>query len=199
MMKIHYLTSNRAKFDEAAFTLGLQDLKNRGISLVHSPLELDEIQGTSLTIAKHKIEQGYAKLHEPCVIDDVSLSCPSLGGLPGPYIRSFLEALEDKGVAELVHHYPDKSCTVTCYIAFAHGENEFLVFVGTTPGTIVLPRGTRKPSPINWNAIFQPDGSDRTFAEMSLEEASHFSARVKALTLFREFLLSKKLNCPLKT
>lgn len=189
-MKIHYVTSNKGKFEEASGQLDLAELESKGIYLVHTPLDLEEIQGNALDIARHKSKVCFAKLQEPCIIDDVSLFCPALGGLPGPYIRSFLEALGDEGVAALLSHYSDRSCKVVCHIAYAKDENEPLIFEGRVQGLIVPPRGQRKPSLFNWNAIFQPDGSTSTFAEMSLQETRHYSARVKALTHFRNYLLS---------
>src|SRR5208282_503086 len=111
-MKIHYVTSNSGKFEEAAQILQLDDLKKRGFEIVHTPLHLEEIQGTSREIALHKIREAHKQIHEPCLIDDISIHCPAIGGLPGPYIRSFLEALDDEGVARLICNYEDRSCTV---------------------------------------------------------------------------------------
>lgn len=189
-MKIHYVTSNMGKFEEAAKALNFQDIAAKGYSLVHTPLELDEIQGNALDIARHKINQGFALLNAPCVVDDVSLYCPALKGLPGPYIRSFLEALGDSGFANLLSHYQDHSCKVVCHIAFQSTQDDPLIFEGVVAGIIVQPRGARLLNKHSWNAIFQPEGSEKTFAEMTLEEASHFSARFKALTNFRKYLLS---------
>lgn len=184
-MKIHYITSNKGKFEEA-----LSYFAASKIELVRSPLELDEIQASALDVARHKIIQGFNELQAPCLVDDVSLFCGALGGLPGPYIRAFLEQLGDAGLAELISHYADRSCRVVCHIAYAKSHQEQQIFEGMTEGRIVFPRGLRKPSPHNWNAIFQPDGSDKTFAEMSLEEIAPFSARAKALNRLKNYLLT---------
>jgi len=190
-MKIHYVTSNKAKFDEACKILDLADLEAKGHEIVHTPLDLDELQGTSYDIARHKIMQAYHELNEPCLIDDTSLYARAIGGLPGPYIRSFLEAIGAEGLAKLISHYDDHSCTVVNHIAFAKNGHEPLFFEGILHGTIVMPRGTRVPNLTNWNAIFQPEGESRTFAEMSLDEMSLLSARSIALTNFRNYLLAK--------
>lgn len=190
-MLIHYVTSNKSKFDEACKILDLAQLQARGITIVHTPLELDELQGTSYQITRHKILQAYHALKAPCLIDDTSLYARALNGLPGPYIRSFLESMGADGLADLISHYDDQGCTVMCHIAFTQDGQEPLFFEGLLQGTIVKPRGTRVPNPINWNAIFQPEGQSRTFAEMSLEEMSQISARSFALTNFRNYLLAK--------
>jgi inosine triphosphate pyrophosphatase len=185
------VTSNKAKFDEACIILDLADLEANGIEIIHTPLELDELQGSSYDITRHKILQAYDILTAPCLIDDTSLFCRALGGLPGPYIRSFLEALGAEGLAKLISHYDDHSCHVMCHTAFAKDAHEPLFFEGIRHGTIVLPRGSRVPHAINWNAIFVPEGHTRTFAEMSLDEMSQISARSIALTNFRNYLLAK--------
>ncbi len=189
-MKIHYVTSNKGKFDEAAVILQLESLLEAGFQIVHTPLHLEEIQGTSHEIASHKIKDAYKKLNEPCIIDDISLNCPSIGGLPGPYIRSFLEAIGDEGIAKLISHYSDRSCQVVCNIAFAMQEGESMIFEGQLSGTIVPPRGKRMTHAYSWNAIVQPDGHLQTFAELPLEEVSKISARALALTQLRNYLIN---------
>lgn len=189
-MKIHYVTGNKGKFDEAAVVLQIDTLKKAGIEIVHTPLHLEEIQGTSRDIALHKIQQAHSVLQEPCLIDDISLYCPAIGGLPGPYVRSFLEAIGDIGIANLISHYQDRSCQVICHIAYSANDGSKKLFEGILNGSIVMPRGKRLTHTHSWNAIVQPSGSLQTFAEMPLEEASKISARYLALTQFRNHLLN---------
>ncbi|MGH7961387.1 MAG: non-canonical purine NTP pyrophosphatase, partial [Candidatus Binatia bacterium] len=57
------------------------------------------------------------------------------------------------------------------------------VFPGVAAGIVPeVPRGTNG---FGWDAIFQPVGSDRTFAEMTAEEKDHFSMRRLALEQLR--------------
>ena len=88
-MMIHYVTTNKTKFQEACFTLQETDQDCASIQLVLSPVHLDEIQGSVQAIARHKALEAFSKLKTPVLIDDVSIHCPALGGLPGPYMRSF--------------------------------------------------------------------------------------------------------------
>lgn len=182
-MKIHYVTSNKGKFEEAV------EILKPEIDLVHTPLHLDELQGTSQEIAFHKIDQAYSTLKEACLIDDISVFCPALGGLPGPYIRAFLESIGPKGLAELIHHYPNRRCSVVCQIAYKESPTKQHIFEGTLHGTIVPPRGERLTHTHSWNAIVQPDGFEQTFAEMTLLESSRISARSLALSKFKKHIL----------
>ena len=184
-MKIHYVTSNSGKFAEASHILS----QGKPIDIIHSSLALDELQGSLYEIIKHKAMQAYNHFQEPCVVDDGALSCDCLGGLPGPYIRPFLEALGDVGLWKLIEHYEHRTCTVSCAIAFVKDAgSEPKIFEGRIQGTVVAPRGGRKLSKHSWSAIVQPVGCETTFAEMTLEEASQFTARNKALCQLRDFL-----------
>lgn len=189
-MKIHYVTSNKGKFEEAAVVLQIGTLKEAGFNIVHTPLHLEEIQGTNRDIALHKAQQAYNTIGQACLIDDISLHCSAIGGLPGPYVRSFLEAIGDAGIANLISHYQDSSCKVICNIAYATSDGSTNIFEGILHGTIVMPRGKRLTHALSWNAIVQPIGSSQTFAEMPLEESSKISARYLALTQFRNHLLN---------
>ena len=60
------------------------------------------------------------------------------------------------------------------------------LFVGETRGVVVPePRGGHG---FGWDPVFQPDGSERTFAEMGPEEKMRFGMRRKALDALRGWL-----------
>jgi inosine triphosphate pyrophosphatase len=193
-MNIHYVTSNSGKFAEAKHIFSRDNSLRDAYTFVHSAIHLDELQGSLQQIIKHKLDQAYNYFKEPCVVDDGALFCDAIGGLPGPYIRPFLEAVSDVGLWELIERYENRSCQVVCLIGFLENHvSPPQIFEGRVSGTIVAPRGGRKLSLHSWSTIVQPHGCEHTFAEMSLEEASLFSARNKALLQFREYLIRKKI------
>ena len=49
----------------------------------------------------------------------------------------------------------------------------------------MVPQAPRGTNGFGWDAIFQPLGSERTFAEMTPEEKDHFSMRRLALEQLR--------------
>lgn len=84
--------------------------------------------------------------------------------------------------------YEDKSAYAQCIFSFHKNDGSTekpRVFVGRCPGTIVEARGETR---FGWDPIFQPDGFDKTFAEISAEEKNAISHRYKALCALREFL-----------
>ena len=78
------------------------------------------------------------------LVEDTSLCFNALNGLPGVYIKWFLEGIGHEGLNNLLMAYPDKSAYAQCIFAYAKGpDDEPVVFVGRTEGRIVPARGVR--------------------------------------------------------
>lgn len=123
-------------------------------------------------------------MNGPVLVEDTCLCFNSLKGLPGPYIKWFLQKIGHEGLNNLLLAYEDKSAYALCVFSLALGPNEEpLTFLGETPGKIVLPRG---PNDFGWDPIFQPDGYDLTYAEMPKEEKNKISHRSRALALVKD-------------
>ena len=56
-----------------------REISNKG-------LDLDEIQGDPVTIAKTKVKLAATKVNTPVLTEDVSLCFNAMNGLPGPYM-----------------------------------------------------------------------------------------------------------------
>ena len=188
-MQIEYLTSNPNKFAEARHILS-------SWNLTQVDIDLPEIQGDSHAVISAKAKSAYALLQRPLIVEDVSLSCPAIGGLPGPYIKEFLHKIGSEGLYELIHKYNDHSVQVMCLVAYIDNSSQPIIFEGKHNGTIVAPRisDTDKnlgKSPHGWNPIVQPTGMTKTYAEMTLEERSQISMRFLALKQLDHFLKEK--------
>ena len=166
---VFFVTGNRFKLEEVEAVLG---------KMRHVQLDLPEIQDLEprkVVIAKAQaaIEQGYS----PVLIEDTSLSIFSLNGLPGPFIKWFLLSLGGEGVHQLAASKKDCRAEVRTIFGLALGPQSFIYGEGVVQGQVVAPRG----SGFGWDSIFQPEGSKKTMGEMTKEEKSSFSMRVKAL------------------
>lgn len=62
--------------------------------------------------------------------------------------------------------------------------NNVRVFEGRTEGQIVTPRGKRD---FGWDPIFQPEGFDKTYAELDASIKNGISHRGKALGKVKEY------------
>lgn len=73
-----------------------------------------------------------------------------------------MKGLGLKGIADLVYRYDDHRATARTTLGCrdAKGDNHY--FVGELSGTIVPPQGEG----FGWDAIFMPDGYDKTFGEL---------------------------------
>ncbi len=180
-MKIDYVTGNAGKFREASHILS-------DWTLEQTDLELEEIQGDKRKVLLHKAKSAMERLNRPLIIEDVSVCCNALNGLPGPYIKDFLGHLSETGVADLILRYTDHRAQVICAVAYVEPNHEPVVFEGALEGTIVAPRGATKIGKHSFNSIFQPTGSSRTQGELSFEEQCRSSHRYLALTQLRDFL-----------
>ncbi|CAD8054538.1 unnamed protein product [Paramecium sonneborni] len=151
------------------------------------PVDLPELQGPPLQIAKEKALLAYEKLGKACVTEDTSLCFNALNGMPGPYVKWFLEATGPEGLSKMLDGFEDKTGYAQCILSYMGPElKEPLLFVGQTPGVIVRPRGPRN---FGWDPIFQPDGFTETYAEMDKEVKNQISHRLKAIQKFIDHFL----------
>ncbi|XP_069718470.1 inosine triphosphate pyrophosphatase isoform X2 [Phaenicophaeus curvirostris] len=129
----------------------------------------------------------------PVIVEDTCLCFNALGGLPGPYIKWFLEKLKPEGLYKLLAGFEDKSAYALCTFAFSTGnlEEPVKLFKGQTHGLIVEPRG---PRDFGWDPCFQPDGYNQTYAELPKAVKNSISHRYRALSELSTFLLQSNVT-----
>lgn len=155
--------------------------------VVARSLDLPELQGTPEDIAREKCKAAAQQVTGPVMTEDTSLCFNAYGGLPGAFIKWFLGALGPEGLPKMLDGFADKSAYAQCIFAFAKGPHaEPQLFDGRTAGTIVAARG---PTDFGWDPCFQPDGFEKTYAEMSADEKNSISHRYRALAQLRLHLL----------
>ena len=91
MKNITYITGNQHKADYLANYLGHP--------IDYQKVDLDEIQSMDLMeIVRHKVRQAYNVIKKPVVVEDTSLEFKALGGLPGPFIKHFLQKMTEEDI-----------------------------------------------------------------------------------------------------
>ncbi|KAJ7411854.1 Inosine triphosphate pyrophosphatase [Willisornis vidua] len=158
--------------------------------------EVTQILGDSspYTLVAKKIDRELL-VQGPVIVEDTCLCFNALGGLPGPYIKWFLEKLKPEGLYKLLAGFEDKSAYALCTFAFSSGnpEEPVRLFKGQTHGLIVEPRG---PRDFGWDPCFQPDGYSQTYAELPKAVKNSISHRYKALSELSAFFLQSNSTEP---
>lgn len=179
-MKPVFITGNASKASYLA--------KMLGINLEHQKIDLDEIQSTILEeIVEHKVRQAYQIIGKPVLVEDVSLGLDALGGLPGPFIKFFVEAPNGlENICRMCDNLANRRAEAGCVYGYYDGSSLEL-FRGGLTGTIAShPRGS---SGFGWDKIFCPDGyNGKTRAELSPSDDEKTYATIKPYRALREFL-----------
>lgn len=179
---VTFVTGNAKKLEEVRAILG------SSIPFQSLKLDLPELQGEPEDISKEKARMAASQVNGPVLVEDTCLCFNALKGLPGPYIKWFLEKIGHEGLNNLLKAYEDKSAFAMCIFSLALGpEEEPITFVGKTAGKIVPARG---PADFGWDPVFQPDGFEQTYAEMPKPEKNQISHRGKALALVKDHFAS---------
>ncbi|NXE75267.1 ITPA pyrophosphatase, partial [Cochlearius cochlearius] len=177
-----FVTGNAKKLEEVTQILG----DSSPYTLVVKQIDLLEYQGEPDEISVQKCREAARQVRGPVKIEDTCSCFNALGGLPGTYIKWFLEKLKPEGMYKLLAGLEDKSAYALCTCAFSTGnpEEPVKLFKGQTHGLIVEPRG---PQDFGWDPCFQPDGYNQTYAELPKAVKNSISHRYRALNELSNF------------
>lgn len=85
--------------------------------------------------------------------------------------------------------YDDKSAYALCTFAYSKGvDDEPVILSGRTEGTLVPARHPPGKAVFGWDPVFEPQGFEQTYAEMTKEVKNSVSHRFKALTALKRHL-----------
>jgi XTP/dITP diphosphohydrolase len=189
-MKLCFATNNLHKLEEIKAILGdsfvLNTLKEIGCE-EELPETTDTIEGNS----RQKAEYVWEHFYIDCFADDSGLEVTALNGAPGVHSayyggsRDFQQNIA-KVLQELAPHN-DRSARFKTVITLVI-KGEAYQFEGVVTGQLIKEqRGTQG---FGYDPIFLPDGHERTFAEMTIEEKGKLSHRSKAFAKLVDFLQS---------
>ena len=182
---IFFATGNEHKFNEARRILAEFDI---AVGMIR--VKSLEIQNDSLEkIAETSAVDAFGGFRLPVIVEDAGLFVDALRGFPGPYAAYVYKTLGNKGLLQLLERSQDRKAKFQSVIAYCFREKARpLCFEGEAMGEITAEerRGGGK-SGFGFDPVFRPVGSDKTFAEMSLDEKNCFSHRAAALRRFAEW------------
>ena len=155
-----------------------REAERLGFRLERVDLDLAEPQALDpADIVESKARAAFARLARPVVVEDSGLGIKAWNGFPGALVKWLEKSAGLEAMARMLDRFPDRSATATCAVAYFNGER-VVPARGEVSGAIAAaPRGE---GGFGWDSLFIPDGSDRTFAEMSGEEKDRVSHRRRA-------------------
>ncbi len=125
--------------------------------------------------------------------DDTGFFINALLGEPG--IKAARWAGEDATTEEITAHtlkqlegLADRSAIFETVVALVDPEGGQYFFNGTVTGRLLEAPRTKPQPKMPYSPIFVPDGAERVWAEMTVEEENAISHRGKAFRATREFL-----------
>lgn len=184
-----FATNNQHKVEEIEKVLNgyftIITLKEAGINI-----DIQEPYNTLHENARAKARTIFSITHQNCFSEDTGLEVEALNGEPG--VKSARYAGSDRdfqaNISLLLHklqHIEKRVAQFRTVITLIYNKEEYY-FEGICRGKIISEqRGTNG---FGYDPVFVPDGSNKTFAEMALEEKNIFSHRKKATEKLIAFL-----------
>jgi XTP/dITP diphosphohydrolase len=188
--EILFCSSNLNKTKEIQHKIG-DSIQIKNLLDVGFTGDIAETEDTFKGNALLKAKFGFDQFGKACFSDDSGLEVEALNNEPGVFSARYAgEPKNDlNNTAKLLKNLEGvnnrKACfkTVLIYIDEKGSSHEF---EGRVDGTII--KEQRGSQGFGYDPIFIPDGYDKTFAEMDMEEKSKLSHRARAVEKFITFL-----------
>ncbi len=189
MKTLVFATNNKHKLEE------ISSLTARGFNIVSlaetgCTEDIPETEPTLEGNALLKARYVHSRYGHDCFADDTGLEIDALDGRPGVYSARYggkthdFEANMDKVLEEMTGMNNRKARFRTVIALIIDGK-EFL-FEGIVEGNMLTERHGAEG--FGYDPIFQPQGTNLTFAEMTMEEKNTMSHRARAVSKLAAFL-----------
>lgn len=194
-MELVFATNNENKVKEIKSVIQTNieiiSLKDAGIT-IDIPEPYDTLQENAL----EKSTVIYKLTNKNCFSEDTGLEVEALHGEPGVKSARYAdnEPEFESNIAKLLYKlsgFTNKNAQFKTVICLILNNNPFY-FEGICKGIIIdTPKGKNG---FGYDAVFVPEGSNKTFAEMDLTEKNLYSHRKKAILKLVEFLSQNGKN-----
>jgi len=183
-----FITTNKHKVKELR---ALANSESKDITIVHLDYDYPEFQLDEIeTVAEESVNYirmySEIKVEKPFFIEDSGLTIHSLNGFPGPFSAFVFNKIGNAGILKLMvdKNGEERRATFKTVVAFCESKEKTpMLFVGTSEGRIA--KAARGEGGFGYDPIFELEGANKTFAELSTEEKNVVSHRGSA---FRKLL-----------
>lgn len=192
-MKLVFASNNHHKMEEINNLLG-KGFELLSLGDIGCIEELPENQVTLEGNASQKAFYLYQNYGYDCFADDTGLEIEALNGEPGVFSARYAGPDKDSNanvelVLQKLHKINNRKARFRTVISLILGGEEFL-FEGMVNGTILHER--RGERGFGYDPVFQPEGSNLSFAEMDLDAKNEISHRARAVAQLADFLKNRR-------
>ncbi len=140
---------------------------------------------------------GFNQFGIPCFSDDSGLEVEALNNKPGVYSARYAgePKSDQRNTEKLLYNLTGITNRQACFktvLIYIDKNGVKHSFEGRVDGTITSEQ--RGSHGFGYDPVFVPDGFDKTFAEMNMEEKSKLSHRARAVEKFIDFLQQQNHN-----
>jgi XTP/dITP diphosphohydrolase len=188
-MELVFATNNKHKVREISDLLD-GDFKITGLSDLNITEDIPEDAETLEENALFKARYVHGKTGMNVFADDTGLEVTALGGAPGVWSARYAGENKsfDDNIDKLLREMQgatDRSARFRTVIALILDRKEYL-FEGIVEGEIITER--KGTGGFGYDPVFRATGSDKTFAEIPLQEKNLISHRARAMRKLISFL-----------
>jgi inosine triphosphate pyrophosphatase len=180
---ITFITGNKKKLEEVQAIIPYVHAKS---------MELPEIQSLDMReVVAYKIKHALAQCNAPIIVEDTAVYMDCLKsqdgtpGLPGPFVKWFLETIGNRQLYEIACCFNNMRAYGKTVVGYAPDAYTILFFEGEVHGTIVEPTGEQG---FGWDFVFKPDACGVTLGSLPLEERIKCNQRGIAVQKLKEYL-----------
>jgi len=209
-MKIVFATNNQHKLEEIRSILG-ERIEVLSLKDIGCDVDIPETGTTLEENALQKAQYVYDHYHIDCFADDTGLEVDALNGAPGVYSARYANMADDSSAShdaeanmtrllKELGENNNRRARFRTVIALIQKKDvcpcgcssikDIHKFEGIVDGEIIRER--RGGEGFGYDPIFQPEGYDKTFAELGLDIKNHISHRARAVTKLCEYLKNKQ-------
>ena len=188
-MKLIFASNNEHKAKEMRSIVGE---KFTILSLTDAGIDIDipEPHNTIEANASEKSKTIYKITEQNCFGDDTGLEVEALNGEPGVLSARYAGEQKDfdaniEKLLSKLNGLENRNAQFKTVISLMWNDEEYL-FEGIIKGKIISEK--KGKNGFGYDAVFVPENSNKTFAEMELNEKNLFSHRKKAMDKMMAFL-----------
>ena len=209
-MKIVFATNNKHKLEEIRSILG-ESIEVLSLKDIGCDVDIPETGTTLEENALQKAQYIYDNYNMSVFADDTGLEVDALNGAPGVYSARYASMASNSSstshdseanMARLLKELGNnnnRKARFRTVIALIEKKDicpcgctsikQVNRFEGIVEGEIIRER--RGGEGFGYDPIFQPDGYDKTFAELGMEIKNQISHRARAVQKLADYLLKK--------